>query len=181
MKIVSVLGSPNKNGNTAVLLDSYLDGIKDNNKVHEFQNIFLQEKTIKPCTGCDYCKKNKGKLCIIQDDMKEYYDLILEADLIIFATPVYWFSMTAQLKTFIDRLYALDFKTFPKDKKLTLLTTYGDDTESTSGTLNVSKCILDACNFLDINFIHDYRVSSAIPVSENNNALRDAFRLGKSI
>lgn len=180
MKILSVLGSPNKKGNTAVLLDSYLDGIKENSQC-VIENVFLQEKTIKACMACDYCKTSKDKKCIIEDDMKDYYDLIRQADLIILATPVYWFNMTAQLKTFIDRLYALDFKTFPKGKQLTLLTTYGDDMESTSGTLNVSKSILDTCNFLGIDFIHDYHVSSAIPVSENNNSLREAFRLGKSL
>ena len=109
MNIVSFLGSPRKNGNTSLLLDKVLDGILSKNDAQS-EIVFLQNSNIKPCMGCNSCKNNEDKTCVINDDMKDIVPKIKKSDLIILATPIYWWSVTAQMKLLIDRLYALNLQ-----------------------------------------------------------------------
>jgi multimeric flavodoxin WrbA len=104
MKILGLSCSPRREGNTEILLDEALQGAK-----HEGAGIELyrvSDKDIKPCDGCGTCYE-KGE-CRIKDDMQGLYHKLLEADGIIFGTPIYFYSMTAQAKTVIDRTIALN-------------------------------------------------------------------------
>ena len=103
MKIVGILGSPRKGGNTETLLDLALEEAQGKGTLTE--KIALRDKAIAPCDGCLRCFK-AGK-CTTQDDAQEVYQAMLEADGIIWATPVYFWSMTSQTKTMMDRSYAL--------------------------------------------------------------------------
>ncbi len=103
MRIVGILGSPRKNGNTEILLDVALEEARKNGVV--VSKIPLRNKSIAPCTGCLKCVKTG--ICIIKDDMREIYKKMLESDGILWATPVYFWSMTGQTKTVMDRTYAL--------------------------------------------------------------------------
>jgi len=107
MKIVGILGSPRKGGNTETLLDLALGEAREKGVVTE--KIALGDKSIAPCDGCRGCMET-GK-CVIEDDAQEIYRVMLESDGIIWATPIYFWCMTSQTKTLIDRTYAL---TFPK-------------------------------------------------------------------
>ncbi|CEO90515.1 flavodoxin family protein [Syntrophaceticus schinkii] len=115
MKVLAVQGSPKKKGNTALLLEHYLRGVEENHRNVEINRVFLQEKNIAPCTGCYTCIE-KNSSCVIEDDMQELYGKIVEADLLIFATPVYWWSISAQLKTFVDRFCPLSVEEFQRQK-----------------------------------------------------------------
>ncbi len=105
MKIVGILGSPRKGGNTEVLLDVALEEAQKNGVV--IDKISLKDKSIAPCDGCLGCTQT-GK-CVIEDDGQEVYNKMLEAEGIIWATPVYFWSMTSHTKTLMDRTYALGF------------------------------------------------------------------------
>lgn len=105
MKIVGILGSARKGGNTEILLDVALEEAQKEGVLIE--KIPLGDKVIAPCDGCQGCIQT-GK-CVIEDDAQEIYEKILESEGIIWATPVYFWSMTAQTKTLMDRLYALLF------------------------------------------------------------------------
>ena len=100
MKILGVSCSPRKKGNTEILLGEVLKGAQSEGAEVELYSVV--GKTIKPCDGCRTCSKTG--LCHIKDDMQTLYEKLLEADGIIFGTPVYFFSMTAQAKTIIDRM-----------------------------------------------------------------------------
>lgn len=105
MKIVGILGSPREGGNTEVLIDVALEEAQRNGAlVHK---ISLRNKTISPCQGCQKCAKT-GK-CAVTDDMQEIYEKMLESDGILWATPVYFWSMSSQTKTVMDRTFALSF------------------------------------------------------------------------
>jgi len=183
MKVFSALGSPNKKGNTAALLNEYLKGVNENHENVENTSVFLQEKDIKACRGCNACKNGLGN-CVIKDDMQQLYKEIKEADIIIFATPVYWWNMTAQLKTFIDRMYALDFEKVFLGKKFTLLMTYGGANPN-SGAMIVKKNLEEIVSFLGMDFVHKYGVSTGdyreYPVDKNIEALSDVYNLGKAL
>jgi arsenate reductase (thioredoxin) len=104
MFILGLNGSPRKKGNTRFLLSSFLKEAEDSGAVTDIINV--AEKNIAPCSGCGACDKNG--LCIIDDDMtREIYSLLAQADIIIAATPIYFYSATAQFKALIDRTQAL--------------------------------------------------------------------------
>lgn len=182
MKLLAVQGSPKKKGNTALLLDHYLRGVEENHPQVEIKRVFLQEKNIKPCRGCYTCESEESKnQCVIQDEMQDLYPKILEADLLVFATPVYWWSITAQLKIFIDRLCAIGVAGC-QGKKFVLLLTYGG-ADPNSGPEMVKEMFKEICNYLKMDFIQAYKTCTEayLPVAENQKAQNDVYQLGKNL
>jgi len=104
VKILGLSFSPRTQGNTVVLLNEALGGAREEGAETEIYTV--AGKDIKPCDGCWACRET-GE-CHIKDEMQELYAKLLEADGIIFGTPVYFYNMTAQGKTVIDRTIALN-------------------------------------------------------------------------
>lgn len=102
MKTIGVLGSPRKDGNTYFLLNETLNIL---GKELDTELLFLGDYNIGPCTSCLSCRET-GE-CIIKDDMREIYRKLFEADAIVLASPSYFGSVTAQMKTFMDRTWPL--------------------------------------------------------------------------
>lgn len=109
MNIVILNGSPRKNGNTEIMVDTFLKGAeKSGNQVQKFN---LGEMKVAPCLGCSYCLSHDGE-CVQKDDMKTILEAVDTADMLVLASPIYWFSVTGQTKCAIDRLYARARKGF---------------------------------------------------------------------
>jgi multimeric flavodoxin WrbA len=103
MKILGIVGSPRKNGNTEILMNEAL-GVTQ--KAGWETDIFLlSEKQVAPCDACGTCFKIGA--CILQDDMQELYSKLDWADAVIFGSPVYFGSVSAQMKAVMDRMFAL--------------------------------------------------------------------------
>lgn len=101
--ILVLVGSPRKDGNTEKLADAFIEGaLKNGNNITKIE---LRKLKINGCLGCRYCLSHEGK-CVQRDDMDKIYPLIDNADMIVFATPVYFYTMSAQIKAVVDRLYA---------------------------------------------------------------------------
>ncbi len=181
MNVIAILGSPRKNGYTAALMNEYIKGLKDKIKDIAVKEVFLYKQKIKPCKACNWCKKLGKDSCKIDDDMQKNYKRVKKADIIIFATPIYWFNMSAQMKLFIDRLYAFNFKKFPSGKKLVLLTTFGDKDEKTSGSINAVKTFKYIANFLKMDFILSLEKSSEVSKEKWKKVLKEAYLMGKNI
>jgi len=98
-KILGVVGSPRKHGNTHILVSRVLEGAKQEGATVD--TLFLIDLHIQECDGCHACWE--GKQCSKGDDMNTVYSKIIESDIIIFGTPVYWYGPTALMKGFIDR------------------------------------------------------------------------------
>lgn len=98
-RILGVVGSPRKKGNTHVLVSRILDGAREQGAFTE--TLFLNDLHIRECDGCHVCWK--GKKCSKKDDMNKVYPKIISSDVIIFGTPVYWYGPTALMKCFVDR------------------------------------------------------------------------------
>ena len=94
--------SPRRGGNSDTLCDEFLRGAQEAG--HEVEKIFLKDKTIHYCTGCGVC--NEGKPCPQKDDAPEIVRKMVAADVIVLATPVYFYTLSAQMKTQIDRCCA---------------------------------------------------------------------------
>ena len=99
-KILILSASQRKGGNSDLLCDQFLRGAKEAG--HGAEKIFLRDKKINYCTGCCACQSNGGK-CVQKDDMAEVLDKMMAADVILMATPVYFYTMNGQMKTVIDR------------------------------------------------------------------------------
>jgi multimeric flavodoxin WrbA len=103
-KILIISSSPRKGGNSDVLSDEFLRGALDAG--HSAEKIFLRDKKINYCTGCGFCNTNDYTKCAQNDDMNVILDKMQEADTIVFATPIYFYAICGQMKTFIDRICA---------------------------------------------------------------------------
>lgn len=98
--ILILSSSPRRKGNSDTLADEFMRGAVDAG--HHVEKIFLADKTIHPCLGCSVCSRDK-KPCPQKDDAAEIIEKMLRADIIVMATPVYFYSMSAQMKILIDR------------------------------------------------------------------------------
>ena len=101
--VLVLLSSPRRGGNSDLLCDRFIKGAKQAG--HHTEKIFLKDKKINYCTGCGTCF-NEGKRCPQKDDMTEILEKMISADVIVMATPVYFYTMNAQMKTLIDRTCA---------------------------------------------------------------------------
>lgn len=134
-KILGIIGSPRKNGNTHVLVSRILEGARDNGADTEM--IALGDLEISECNGCHACWKGKH-ICCKKDDMTNLYPKIMESDVVVFGTPVYWYGPTALMKCFIDRFVYFNCPSNRKkikDKVSVLAVPFEDRTYKTSDLL----------------------------------------------
>ena len=115
--IVVLAGSSRVNGNTDILAKAFADGAKEHNTV---EILSVAKYTIHPCIGCNSCKKNAENACFQNDDMHIVYDKLKSADILVIASPVYFYGVSAQLKAIIDRFHNPVRNSFPI-KKLGLI------------------------------------------------------------
>lgn len=118
MKIVVLEGSPNKEGSSSLLASEFIRGAKEAG--HNVQVADTAHADIHPCTGCIHCGYEGS--CVQRDDVTQIRQIILEADMLVFVTPLYYYGMSAQLKTLIDRFCAFNSSIQKKRMKSALLT-----------------------------------------------------------
>ena len=128
-KVLILSGSPRKGGNSDLLCDAFLRGAESAG--HTVEKIRIAEKRIAPCAACYYCK-NHGGACARKDDMAEVLQKMIDADVLVLASPVYFYSVDAQLKTVIDRTLAR--WTEVKNKEFYYIVTMADGDASSADT-----------------------------------------------
>ncbi|MFC1690767.1 flavodoxin family protein [Nanoarchaeota archaeon] len=128
MKILAISGSP-RTGNIEFILKTLLSEIDS----HETELILLKDLKIENCTGCDVCF-NEKKDCYIDDDMKQLYLKLVEADLIVFGSPNYFNNVSGLMKTFIDRTNSLLKPSKLKDKRTVIVCVGGQSLD------DIKKC-----------------------------------------
>ena len=180
-KILVLLGSPRKKGNSAILAGEIARGAKVGKA--KVETVFLQGKRIAPCRGCMACQKKGARGCAIADDMQEIYPKLLEADGWVIASPVYWFTMSAQTKLFMDRCFALPaYSSDPfRGKRIAIAMAYGDADPFVSGCVNALRAFQDAYRYTESEIV-GMVYGSAMEAGEiraNEKLLAEAFDLGK--
>lgn len=143
MKVLAISASPRKGGNSDVLCDRFLKGAAESG--HEVEKIRLAEKRLTPCTACYGCMKTG--LCVKKDALPEIREKMLAADVIVLSTPVYFYSMAAQMKILIDR--CLGFHKQLAGKQFYFITTAADPEHSAAeptlaGLRGFLRCIPNA-------------------------------------
>jgi multimeric flavodoxin WrbA len=123
LNILVVTGSPRKNGNTEIMADTFVESAKAAG--HDVTVKKLSALKVAPCLGCQYCFSHDG-VCIQQDDMNHILNDLEQTDMLVLASPIYWFDVSAQTKCFIDRMYAFAKKGF-RIKSIAMLLDSGSD------------------------------------------------------
>jgi multimeric flavodoxin WrbA len=182
-KILVLLGSPRRNGNSAILAEKIAEGAASSGAASE--TIFLQDLKIAPCTSCYACQKKKTKGCSIADDMQILYPKLVEADAWVIASPVYWFNMSAQTKLWMDRCFALP--AYGKDpfsgKRIAVAMSYGDADPLVSGCVNAIRTFQDAYAYVGAKFV-GFVYGSAMGAGEiasQESLLQQAEALGRKL
>ncbi len=182
-QVLVILGSPRRKGNSSTLAARISRGAKSAGA--EVETLFLHGLKMSPCRGCDTCKKQDSRGCAIKDDMQEIYPKLIKADAWVIASPVYWFTMSAQTKIFMDRCYALTaYAENPfAGKRIAIAMSYGDADPVRSGCVNALRTFQDAFRYTGSK-IAGMVYGSATEAGEiaNNRALmREAEELGKRL
>ena len=174
MKTVIVNGSPRK-GNTLTAINAYVEGA---GKAQEIEVINADRLNISGCKGCGVCQCTNG--CVAKDDTNTTIDKIVAADMVIFATPVYWWGMTAQLKLVIDKCYFRGV--LLKGKKIGVVVVGGAATDNVEYTLikKQFECIAAYLNW-DIRFYKDYCATGRDELAGNSAAIEELKELGASM
>lgn len=130
MKVCIVNSSPRVNGNCEALCQQFSDGAKEAG--HAVEVINLREKQIHPCLGCYGCRNTH--VCVRKDDMQDILPKLIEADVIVLASPVYFYSVSGQMKVMIDRCIA-NHKAIAGKQFYFIITAADENHEAADGTL----------------------------------------------
>ncbi len=172
MKIVIINGSARK-GNTLAAIKAFERGVSEKN---EIEVIAADKLHISPCKGCGVCQCYKG--CVDQDDTNPTVDSIAAADMILFATPVYWWGMSAQLKQVIDKCYCRGLQL--KNKKVGVIIVGGSPVDSIQYELIHKQfdCMADYLSW-DMLFQKSYYANAKDELEKNTDAIKELETIGK--
>jgi multimeric flavodoxin WrbA len=182
-QVLVILGSPRRKGNSSTLAAQISRGAKSAGA--EVETVFLHALKISPCRGCDTCKKQDSKGCAIKDDMQEIYPKLTKADAWVIASPVYWFTMSAQTKIFMDRCYALTaYAENPfVGKRIAIAMSYGDADPFGSGCVNALRTFQDAYRYAGskiVGMVYGSAIEAG-EIADNKALMREAEELGKRL
>ena len=128
-KVLILSGSPRKGGNSDILCDEFLRGAQEAG--NEVEKIRVAAKKVAPCSACYYCRDHGGA-CVHKDDMAEILQKMIDADVLVLASPVYFYSIDAQLKAVIDRTLARWLEV--KNKEFYYIVTMADEPKASANT-----------------------------------------------
>ncbi|HJJ27891.1 MAG TPA: flavodoxin family protein [Methanocorpusculum sp.] len=183
MKVIAICSSPRKSSNSRALAENFLAGAKENGADTEL--IILSGKNIKACHADGSCKADQAKRCAVSDDMQAIYDSITAADVIAFASPVYFSRMNGPMYTFIDRLYGLigpQGSRIPAGKKAVSFLTCGGGPEEVM--VQIHKDLMSSLSYFGMQCAGKVLVSGVNPEGEITKfpeKLAEAKALGKSL
>ncbi len=144
-----VLSSPRKGGYSTYLANTAIDYLTK--RGFEIDVLNLYKMDIKACRACDKCRKTKNKYCVLKDDMKDIYQKIADSYGLILACPIYWFTINAKMKLFIDRFYGFNTEKTKvlKDKRIGVILSYGDIDPYLSGAINAIRTLEDTFKYTE--------------------------------
>lgn len=175
-KVLILSGSPRKNGNSDILCDEFAKGAAEAG--HDVEKIRVAEKKVGYCLACYACRGTGA--CAIKDDMAEILQKMIDCDVMVLASPVYFYSIDAQLKAVIDRSVAR--WTEVKNKEFYYIVTAADgEKEAAEGTLACFRGYADCVdNAKEMGIIYGMGVYEKGEVKATK-AMREAYEMGKNV
>ena len=181
-KVVVLLGSPRKKGNSTILANRIIKGAQEAGA--EVETFYLNGMHIRPCQACYACQKKDSKGCAQDDDMQQIYPKLVEADAWVIASPVYWFNMSAQTKLFMDRCLALlAYGNQAFRKKIAIAMSYGDADPFRSGCINALRTFQDSFRYVGAKIVGMVYGSAmeAGEIESQTALLEEAEKLGQKL
>lgn len=175
-KVLILSGSPRKGGNSNILCDEFAKGAAESG--HEVEKICVAEKNIGYCRACYACK-NSG-ICAIKDDMAELLQKIIDADVLVLASPVYFYSIDAQLKAVIDRTVARWLEV--KNKEFYYIVTMAD--EATASADTTLACFRGYADCVDGAEEKGVIIAGGVyekGTVKDTTAMKQAYKMGKNL
>lgn len=181
MKILAIMSSPNKGGNTDLLLDKILEGLKESAKNElDIEKILLLNYDIKPCNGCYACEETE--YCPNSPAASEIIEKIFNADFVIIGTPIYFFNMSSYLKLLWDHFITFSHPNLTKlikNKKFALFSVSGAEEESVSDSFyNDAKETEDFYKFKIIGTLRFTGFEESGSAKKNETAIKKAYDFG---
>lgn len=177
MKIVILEGSPNRRGSSNMLADDFRRGAEEAGHIVEV--IDAAHAKIHPCTGCIHCGYEGP--CVQKDEMEEIREKILSADMMVFATPLYYYGMSAQLKILIDRFCAFNSSIQRKHMRSALLTVAWNADDWTFEALEAHyRTLVRYLNLKDMGMVLGYGCGTP-SMTKSSRFPEQAYRLGKEL
>ena len=177
MKIVILMASPNINGSTSILADNFKNGAEENGHTVEIINVC--KLNVNPCTGCVACGYEGD--CVQRDDNELIRKALLSCDMVVFATPLYYYGMSAQLKVVVDRFCAYNSSLNRRHLKSALLTVAWNDDDWTFEALQAHyKTLVRYINFEDKGMVLGYGCGSP-SMTRASRYPEKAYKLGRSL
>jgi multimeric flavodoxin WrbA len=180
--VLALSSSPRKKGNSDILCDRVIAGAKAAGA--KVEKYYLNDMTIKPCVACGACQEKRIGRCVFDDDMRKLYPLLKKCDGLILAGPVYFFTVSAQLKLFLDKLYPLTSENGLKlgAKRAVTCLTYGAPDALLSGCDNAARTLNDIFTFANVpvRFIHASAWQKG-EVRQRSGALKRAREAGQEL
>ncbi len=183
--ILVLLGSPRKNGNSTALAEQIIKGAESMGA--KVEKIYLNGMKIKPCQACYSCRKEDSKGCAVDDDMQSIYPKLIKSGVWVIASPVYWFTMSAQTKIFLDRCFALlgnGKKQSPfVGKRIAIAMSYEDVDPFKSGCVNALRSFQDIYNYVGAKIVGMVYGSANVAgeIKSNKALMKEAEELGKKL
>lgn len=180
MKTIVLHGSPRRGRDSDTLADQFLRGLAETGS-SETVHFYTNAMNIRPCQGCLTCADASLMKCPVEDDMQMIYSAFRDADIVVFATPMYWGYMTAQLKAAVDRMEALVQWDHFSGKTFIVLITYHYHCASTVAFFErickffENRLFTVTCRTLDAD------TDKEIPISACTDTLAEVFDLGKNV
>lgn len=175
--IVILVGSMRKGGNTDLLAQAFAEGARKNNVV---EIVSVADYKVNPCMGCNSCFAREGNQCFQNDDMDRIYEKLKAADVVVVASPVYFYGISAQLKAVIDRLHTPMRNEFSIKKLALLLVGAAQLPELFDAIILQYQLILNFFHLEDAGMVLVRGVRDKGDI-KGNPALKEAYDLGVSI
>ena len=175
--IVVLSGSPRRNGNTDLLVQAFVQGAEEMNSV---EVISVADYNVNPCTGCNGCMLTEDHACVQQDDMTRIFDKTDKADVLVIASPVYFYGISAQLKALIDRFHTPKRNTLHIKALALILVGAADLPELFDAVITQYQLVL---NFFGLDDAGTVLVRGAKDKGDvlKGTGLKEAYELGRTI
>lgn len=177
MKVTVITGSPHKKGTTAFLADKFIEGATEaGHDVYRFDAAF---EDVKPCLSCEYCSNHESE-CVHKDSMDKLNEKLLDSDMVVFVSPIYYYTMSAQIKAVLDRFHAKNAKLAGNKKAMLFTAAYGSDDGTMEGIQITYEAILRFLNWEDAGIL----LAKGCPAREvlvETDYPQKAYEMGKAI
>ena len=177
MRILALVGSPRREGNTDLLVEQILEGSRT--RGHTAEKLFLYDYTISLCVDCRNCKKG-DYVCCVNDEMQKIYPRMEAADLIIFGTPLYWYGPTAKMKLLVDRMRPFVANGRLRGKKAVVVAPSAEGAKACGSLLEMFRLCFE---YLGMEFAGEVLVKAYEKgeVLKNRREIERAYEFGASL